>query len=688
MKKTLFPSLSAVRPKRADLSLPWSWLFGLSLSALALTALLLRLWTLDHALPFVDHPDEPVHIDLAASMLVTGDPNPQWFWKPSFHTYLLLAAFQAHYGWGQAAGIYGPLDQLVLTTHTVTTVPGFFVIGRQLSALFGAMTVLAAYSLGQRGWGRGAGLAGAILVVVLPWHLRFSQWATTDILATLMATLSLGAALLALHHGRWQAYLVAGAFAGLAASTKYNAGIVAGAITTVALVRAWQGLRTGAGWIVLRTELGRLILAGLAAMVGFVAGTPYALLSWQQVSGGIGEQWGNYGGGNGHYRGAWNVAGYVEFFWGWGLGWFACLLVGAGLIVLARQRPTVLVVWLGFALPSLLLHLSRPTHFMQNMLPLLVACSLPIGVALIELPRLLTQRQPGLRSPLSLGLALALTLPLLISSLNELQRQAAGDSRQQLVAWVDAEVPPGSRIAAELKPIPDPQEARWSEFERLDLHDLAWYRAQGYAYLVGSSARWRQLEPPASYAELLAQPVISFGPQLNRDEQTGPRLVVVATGLSAADVPQPLAAPTRVGGARLLGVALGDPSGPGSPPALRPEVPLRPGGVLGLRTFWQVKEPLGEDYFIFVHLIDANGGRPTQRDTPPWQGRFPTSSWQPGSLVVDVNDLYLPPGLLPGEYRLLVGMYHPETWARPLVTTNGVPVPDGAVEVARVIIAP
>ncbi|NTU84961.1 MAG: hypothetical protein HGA45_37280, partial [Chloroflexales bacterium] len=129
---------------------------------------------------------------------------------------------------------------------------------------------------------------------------------------------------------------------------------------------------------------------------------------------------------------------------------------------------------------------------------------------------------------------------------------------------------------------------------------------------------------------------------------------------------------------------VGDPSADGEPPMLAPTAELKAGGVLGLRTFWQVEEPFAQDYFIFVHLIDAAGGRPSQRDAPPWQGRFPTSSWRPGTIVVDANDVYLPPGLAPGEYRVLVGMYDPAGGARPPVTADGAPLPDGVVEVARV----
>ena len=53
--------------------------------------------------------------------------------------------------------------------------------------------------------------------------------------------------------------------------------------------------------------------------------------------------------------------------------------------------------------------------------------------------------------------------------------------------------------AAELKPVPEAPEARWTDVPQLPQRDLAWYRQQGYAFLVTSSKRWRQLTMPPEY---------------------------------------------------------------------------------------------------------------------------------------------------------------------------------------------
>ncbi len=743
MKRLALPKFARTTSDRASVTpqvATHAWAIGLTLLVLTIGAFLLRVWTIRQSLPYVDHPDEPNPIDYVVGMLRTGNPNQQFFQKPSLFIYLVLAAISAVNYWGLfGASAYGDLREFIVTTHTVTTVPAFFMAARLITASFGALSVLAAFGLGMRGWNRAAGLVGAAFVALLPYHLRFSQWATTDVTAAFLVVMSLSAALLAVRSNRWAAFLVSGAFAGLAASAKYNAGAVAGAIIVAALwplgTALWakgrgdrrQGDRaTGRQgdpqptanrqpqrnasstpievkpiFTLAVGQLGRLALAGVTAIGGFIAGTPYAILSWGQVGGGIARQWTNYGGANGHYRGAWNVAGYSQFFIFEGLGRIGCVLVVIGLGLLALRQRQILAVWLGFALPSLLIHLSRPTHFMQNMLPLLVACALPIGVAVVEGARVIGQlverrgkavdpnnpaavvRRPSFVVPVvALLLTALLLIPQTLGAAAIVGRQAAGDSRAQLAAWMAANVPPGARVAAEIVAVPGPTEARWVEVNDLSAHDLDFYRAQGFAYIVGSSNRWGQYALPTRYAHLVgAGPVADFGPQ-EFGQMLGPRLLVFSTNLNAEAVPLPLAGEGRVGGARLLGVSIGSPdANDAQPPMIVPTDAFRAGGVLGLRTYWQIEAPLPVNQSIFVHILDAAGNRPTQRDAPPWQGRFPTETWQPGTIVVTADDVYLPPGMAPGEYRIVIGMYDPETFARPPVTLAGVPVPEAQLEV-------
>jgi hypothetical protein len=78
--------------------------------------------------------------------------------------------------------------------------------------------------------------------------------------------------------------------------------------------------------------------------------------------------------------------------------------------------------------------------------------------------------------------------------------------------------------------------------------------------------------------------------------------------------------------------------------------------TLALTLTWQAQGPVGQDYTAFVHVMRGDE-KIAQRDAQPCGGECPTSSWQPGEIVVDRTQLDLPPGAPPGPYRLAVGLY-------------------------------
>jgi hypothetical protein len=91
---------------------------------------------------------------------------------------------------------------------------------------------------------------------------------------------------------------------------------------------------------------------------------------------------------------------------------------------------------------------------------------------------------------------------------------------------------------------------------------------------------------------------------------------------------------------------------------------LQPGQTLAYQLHWQALTPIAQDYVVFTHLLDAEGNIQAQQDTPPQQGRYPTSWWDAGEVVIDPYALSLPPDLAPGSYTLRVGLYEPETGRR------------------------
>ncbi len=639
----------------------------------------LRLWRLDWALPFVPHPDEPAIMNVVLRMLRNSDPNPHFFYYPSLWIYVQALVGWAHLKWGMAQGIYMNAAQLPETTDIATSVPGFFAWGRAASALAGAATVPLLYSAARRVAGPVAGLVAAALLTFNTYHLIHSHYLTTDVAATLFTAPTLLVCLLIVERGLWRDYLLAGALAGLAAGAKHNAAIVAVAITAAHAMH-WRARMV--------RELPRLIVAAVAMIGIFLLTSPFIVLAFAEFWADLRHQLGDYAAGaHGDVTGTWPVAAYVAFYREQALGLGGGLLALWGTLQLVRRRDGRVVVLLGLVLAYVLVFMAQGNHWMRNLLPTQVPLFVLAGVGgadVLHRVRVGLPRHAG--TLLSAALLLLLLATPVASAVQYTRRLGPADSRVQAMQWIETQVPPGVPVAAELKAIPGAGASRWTEVHYLPEHELAWYRRQGYAYVIASSDTWRQLTLPAEYTQWAGrEPVAEFAGAAAG--LLGPRLVVYPTGVSPADVTERPASIVKVGGAQLVGATLGRPDPEAPEVGVDVQRRFKPGDVVGLRTFWQLDQPFTDDFFVFVHVLDAAGNTVAQRDTPPWQGRFPTSSWRSGTLVVDVNDLQLPPTLPPGTYTVVAGMFDPATGTAPPVTVDGVPQGSNAVSIASLSVA-
>jgi hypothetical protein len=124
-----------------------------------------------------------------------------------------------------------------------------------------------------------------------------------------------------------------------------------------------------------------------------------------------------------------------------------------------------------------------------------------------------------------------------------------------------------------------------------------------------------------------------------------------------------------------------------------PPGPWRRCDIVPLTLFWQPQAPPGEDYQVFVHLLDETGQLVAQTDSAPAGGSRPTSGWAEGEVSVDRHGILLGDELAPRAYELRVGMYLPATGERlPVWDAAGKPLGDslslGTVEVTTQLLFP
>jgi len=91
---------------------------------------------------------------------------------------------------------------------------------------------------------------------------------------------------------------------------------------------------------------------------------------------------------------------------------------------------------------------------------------------------------------------------------------------------------------------------------------------------------------------------------------------------------------------------------------------LRPGETLQVTLWWQGVAPMAQDYVVFVHLLLPPDAVWAQHDQMPQAGAARTSTWQVGERIEDTHRLTLPPEAPPGAYRIEVGVYDKDTFAR------------------------
>jgi hypothetical protein len=666
-------------------------------------------------------------------MVQQGDWNPGMFLYPSLYFYQLAAVIRLHGIWGIGQGLYASLADIPAETYLFTTSPSLYLWARTLTAALGAATVPLLFILGRRMFGWRAGLLAAATLAVASYHVEHSHFVTTDVPTGLWVTLALIGAWGVATTGRWRDYLLCGAATGLSAGTKYNAGVVGLTLAAAALIfvldSARQGEPQGGGerrgsgvgadssagagrrWAagrrssVVGRHLTRLVAAGALAVAVFLLTTPFAVLDFAGFRRGMLINADHYASGShGNFVGRWRLDGYLDFFWREGLLPAGCLLLLAGLPLLARHSPRQLAVLGAAVLISMGLLLTQAVNFHRNSLaffPPLFLLAAAGAVAIGDWLGALLARRSGVDGPQLIDLrpdgapstaeahraavarraaapAVALTaalllLPQLLDTAWLLRYWSRPHTLVAAAELLRAQ-PRGMLAAVEANPVqwagdPAAEPVRW-----LGARPPEWYAARGYRYLLLNSERYAPADMP-SYERLLAggEPLLIM-PDRDLGLQPGPGGALIDLGERLELLPF-VRRPASFGAQlQLLGYELrpGDPRPRLSPLEGADERELPSGGPAQINLYWRALAPMEVDYTLFVHVYDGAGARVAQRDLPLRHEDYPTSRWRPGELVIDRADMPLP-ALPPGDYRLELGLYDAATGAA-LPAEGGAPV--------------
>jgi 4-amino-4-deoxy-L-arabinose transferase-like glycosyltransferase len=638
-------------------------------------ALGLRVWGLRFGLPYFEHPDEWAVADEALRMLRTGEYTPFSYTYPTLYVYMQVGVATFHFLWGAGAGLYR-------TPADIDPVR-FYVWARALTALLGTGAVALTFLAGRSLYGRTAGLLAAALIAVMPAVAGDAHYVTTDTPAmffTLLAFLAIARLGVAPEHDGGRETLrstlalafVAGFGVGIATATKWNAGALVIALLAAIVLAAYRRMSDArrstfnlqSSTLNLQPSTLNLLLAALAGLLlGFTLGVPFWLRDLPRILTDL-------AGIIRHYRfdghpGAESDQPALFYWWaltreGTLLAW-ACM-GGVALAFLRRKSADILV--LAVIVPAVLQLTGVKVVFFRNAMPLLpFLCILAAAlvVAIVDwwttakrdtavqserreapAPVAFVRRLTGNRTALLLAVAALLMAEPLVQAIHDETLRSRPTTRILAGEWLEARTTDGERVWLEDNTLILSPRLRAIGGEPAIRHELAWYREQGIRFVVVHLDRDTGMEALNAFGE----PAVRF---LRAGERHGPELAIFDTGApDAAIEPRTPSGATLGAGA----VVLDGYRHPGM---------VQAGKTLPLALFWRATLPLPLDYTVYVHLVDAAGSKVAQRDVPPLEGRRPTSTWKPGDLVRDDQDLFVPETVVPGTYRLLAGMYDAAT---------------------------
>lgn len=485
------------------------------LAAILALALGLRLWGLGWGMPYAFHADEANYLPGAIGMLLKGDLNPHYFNNPPLLTYTVLAELLLYLQVGRVLGV---LQSAADIGHQMLVSPTpLYLLARMNSALMGSATVLLIYMAGRHLFDRATGLAAAMLLTVAFLHVRDSHYVVNDVPATLWLMVSFyfatrilkpslsGRVVLkgqgpapyrpAIGAGGWEHapirlrdYLLGGLFLGLAVATKYNVGLGA-----VFLVAAHLSRSRKPGEVLRLSTHIPIVGAGFISLLAFFLANPFSLLDYPAFLQGFAGQ----------YGWAWDPYNTTDSSIGlviWralatGTSPILVPLSALGIGIMAIQHPRAAVVVGAFPLAYLAFFLFGSSLFYARFaIPLTPFVTLAAAYGIAALAHSLPS--PVWRRWAAVAAVLLLSIQPLVLDLKHNYLLGREDTRLQLGRWIEENVPPGSKLAAEGYSFVDsrgrrtgPKQIEYSLAQPSSLRSdsLEHYSREGFDYLIASS---------------------------------------------------------------------------------------------------------------------------------------------------------------------------------------------------------
>jgi 4-amino-4-deoxy-L-arabinose transferase-like glycosyltransferase len=459
---------------------------GLGLGLALLAAALLRFWALSQGIGFNPGVDEPEVMVRAVRMIKTGDLNPHFFDYPGLYMYVEAAVSVIRFMVGAMQGRWSSLAQ--------APTEDFYLWARATTALLGTATVWVVYRAGLR-WGSQTALLAAVLIAVMPLHVRESHYVLTDVPTTFVVMVTFLLSLRAHERETMLAFAAAGAAAGLAGALKYN-GILAGVMPLIACALTPR----------LRGSRPICAMTIVAAMIGaFLAAAPYTFLDLPAFLNQFARLSSEYRSPPSTPEPVWQI--YLKHL-RLALQWPGSLMVIGGFAVgvwkIARDRSRLRwMLALVFPLVYFRFVSQQNIIFARYLLPIVPFLSLLAAAAVVAL--VAGMRRAGVpirvRHAITVVMTVIAIAPPAYTAINYDAGQAKMWTQALAYDWIRRELPPGTSIRLEGSVSPKlPVTYKVSYAKQLRMDGTSDYAGLGFQYIVASGQVYGPyLENPTAF---------------------------------------------------------------------------------------------------------------------------------------------------------------------------------------------
>jgi 4-amino-4-deoxy-L-arabinose transferase-like glycosyltransferase len=605
------------------------------LIGILLLGFVLRLWGINFGLPYTYAPDEPTRMNVALTMLKTGDLNPHWLGYPHLAFYINAIGFFIYFLVGRLLGTFAtpadiPYPQVVTIGVGKLAMPSEFLLSRGISVLFGTAAIVLVFLIGiQVSKRRAVGLISALLFAVSPAATANSHLISLDSYGVFFLLVAFYWIYALLDKPTFKGYILAGIGTGLAFSGKYNVGLIG--LTLVLVHFLVFGF---ADWK--RKELYFAILfSGLAfALVnpfsvvdlgGFFRGLALASGSQSQFTGMANNSFRWYLG----YL--WNVEGWI------------IALAGIQAVRLLKTKSKEGLAILSFPIIYLVFVSQFSVANDRTILPIIPFLDVLSAMLIVDLVDWLVNNTKfscrAVEASIAIGLTWVIIQPLQVTAAADL-RLTQIDGRETARRWLESNLPDGTRVAQEgYSPYLDTQRFVVQGVDTIIRHPPEWYRQNGFEDVIVSQGIYGRLfADPASYQreiEQYKQFFTSFS-QVVRFDDNGYEVRVYKTGVV---LPSHRVA-ARYGDygehVELIGYddaqwAQGDP--------------------LQVHLYWRTPDEKPEPYEVELRLLGQNDREIAKTRSDLFQGK----GWQSG-MFNGTWTVVVPPETAPGSYRLQINV--------------------------------